>query len=185
MSVFPRKLKRDLLIAGGLEVTGNTTLTGSLVQTGAQTFTGRATFNGGIVETVQSLTGAACARPGSTAGTALLGYGISKVALTIASATGAANFDLKLNGPVAAGVHKFINLSHTGASTYETKVMSATTTVTFFGSTGNAIQLTTDWVSPKTAGFHLIGVTTAQWAIIGANAASTQWSITGATFGTT
>jgi hypothetical protein len=134
---------------------------------------------------VQSLTGAACARPGTTAGTPLLGYGISKVALTIASASGAANFDLRLNPPSAIGVHKFIFLSHTGATTYETKIMpSATTTVLFWGTTANAIQLTTDWVSPVTAGFHLVGLST-QWAVVGSNLASTQWSICGATFGTT
>jgi len=191
MPTYPRKLNRDLLIAGGLEVTGNSTLTGTVTVTGAQTFTGAPTFagqitaNAGVAETVQTLTGAACARPGTTAGTPLLGYGVSVVAVTKADATGAANFDLRLNPPVAPGVHKYIFLSHTGASTFETKVMpSATTTVLFWGTTANAINMTTDWLSPVTAGFHLVGVTT-QWAVVGANLASTQWSISGATFGTT
>ena len=213
MAVFPRrKVNHDFLVDGGLEVTGNTTvagnatITGTLTQTGVATFTAAPVLSAGIaslgavtaqkaavtmstggymVEHVQSLTGAACARTGTTAGTPLVGYGVSKVALTIASASGAANYDLRLDPPSAIGVHKYIFLSHTGASTYETKVMpSATTTVLFWGTTANAIQLTTDWVSPVTSGFHLIGLST-QWAIVGSNLASTQWSICGATFGTT
>jgi len=44
MAVFPRKLKRDLLIDGGLEVTGNSTLTGNATITGTLTQTGVATF---------------------------------------------------------------------------------------------------------------------------------------------
>ena len=195
MPIKPRKLNRDLLIAGGLEVTGNTTLTGALTMAASPTLTaGVSALKGAIVcstggymtEHVQTLTGAACARPGTTAGTPLVGYGISVVALTKAAATGAANYDLRLNPPSAVGVHKYIFLSNSGASTFETKVMpSATTTVLFWGTTANAIQLTTDWVSPMPAGFHLVGITT-QWAVVGVNGLqSTQWSICGATFGTT
>jgi len=210
MPFYPRKLKHDFLIDGGLEVTGNTTLTGNITHTGTLTQTGVATFTaapvfsagvasigtvsaqkaaivmstgGYLAEHVQSLTGAACLRPGTTAGTAMVGYGLTKVALTLAQATGAANFHLKLSNPVVAGVHKYLVISRaTGASTYEVWVSNESSDQTFYGTTADGIKMTTDWASPNPVGFHFVGITTDQWATLTVNGLqSSQWSYTGTT----
>jgi len=47
MPFYPRKLKHDFLIDGGLEVTGNTTLTGTLRQVGVATFVAAPVFSAG------------------------------------------------------------------------------------------------------------------------------------------
>jgi|GEM_PF-5135102 len=197
MAVFPRKLKRDLLIDGGLEVTGNSTLTGAVTAAGGVGITGSLAASavagalvcasgGYMSDYVQSLTAADCERTGTT-GTRILGYGITKVTLTKAAATGAANFQLVLAGPVKAGAHKYLVLTRaTGASTFEVWISNLTSALTFYGSTADAIKLTTDWVSPNPAGFHFVGITTAQWAALSVNGLqSTQWSYTVSTFSAT
>jgi hypothetical protein len=186
MPFYPRKLKHDFLIDGGLEVTGNTTLTGTLAQVGVATFTASPVFSAGVTlaaqksgitfstggyftEHVESLTGSVCYTT-KRAGTALLGYGVSNVALTVSQASDAVDFAVKVAGPVAAGVHKYINISRaTGASTYECHVLTAASSQVFYGSTANCIQFTTDaMLGGSPASVHLLGVTTKQWAVVGA-----------------
>ena len=147
---------------------------------------GGITLNAGIIEPVQSLTAADCERTGTT-GTRILGYGITKASLTKAAATGAANFQLVLAGPVAAGVHKTLVLTRgTGASTFEVWISNLTSALTFYGTTADAIKLTTDWVSPNPAGFQFVGISTVQWACLTVNGLqSTQWAYAGSTFSAT
>jgi hypothetical protein len=139
----------------------------------------------GLVEAVQSLTGAASYTTAST-GVRISGFGLTVVALTKAE-TAACNWALELDSPPVAGVHKYIALSRaTGASTYELRVMAPSTLTTFYGSTGNCLLFTTDWVSPAPATVHLIGVTSAAWAVVGGyGGGTTQWAVVGSTKGNT
>lgn len=194
MSVFPRrKVNHDFLVDGGLEVTGNTTLTGAVTFAAAPVFSAGAaslgavtaqkspiilSTGGYVAEHVQSLTGAACIREGTTAGTPMVGYGVTKVALTKAQATGAANFHLKLANPVVAGVHKYVLISRaTGASTFEVWISNESSAQTWYGSTYDGMKLTTDWTGLNPAGFHFIGISTDQWAALTIDGLqSSQWS---------
>ena len=186
------KFKRQIIAAGGITSTGGiqidaaSTFAGALTVTGALTQTGLGTFGGGIAESVQALTAADCERTGTT-GTRILGYGITKVTLTKAAATGAANFQLVMAGPAAVGIHKTLVLTRaTGASTFEVWLSNLTSALTFYGTTADAIKLTTDWVSPNPAGFQFVGITTAQWAALTVNGLqSSQWAYGVSTFSAT
>jgi hypothetical protein len=180
------KFRRQIIAAGGIDSTAGCEFDAASTFNGAVTFAALDTFNAGIAETVQSLTAADCERTGTT-GTRILGYGITKASLTKADATGAANFQLVLAGPVAAGVHKTLVLTRaTGASTFEVWISNLTSALTFYGTTADGIKLTTDWKSPNPAAFQFVGITTAQWAALTVNGLqSSQWSYTGTTFSAT
>ncbi len=189
MSVFPRKLRRDLLIAGGLEVTGNTTLTGTLKQTGVATLTAAPVLSAGIsalkagiiastggyvADKVQTLTDyAALTDTGgsSKAGyQAIIGYGVTAITVTGTSGTTAGStanmLVFKLNPPIKAGVVKEIYITGSSASTKTVKIRTATSTHTFFGSTQNAIGFTT---AVNNLGYgwpiKLRALSTTQWAL--------------------
>ncbi len=210
MSVFPRKLRRDLLIAGGLEVTGNTTLTGTLKQTGVATFTADPVFTGGIpsvaltaqaagivmaaggyvADKVQTLNDYAVLTDtggSSKAGfTAILGYGVTAITVTGTSGTTAGStanaLIFKLNSPIAAGVLKEIYVTGTSASTKEVSVRTATSTHTFFGSTKNSFTFTTT-VNDLGIGWpiRLRALSTTQWALNLPGKLSTAMTLAGAT----
>ncbi|HUU99163.1 MAG TPA: hypothetical protein VM487_25805 [Phycisphaerae bacterium] len=208
MPMKPRKLNRDLLIAGGLEVTGNTTITGTLAQVGVATFTAAPVFSAGltnaaqksgiimstggyIAEKVQTLNDyAALTDTGgsSKAGyQAILGYGVTKISVTGTSGTtaGSTSNDLvfKLSSPIKAGVLKEIYITGTSASTKVVSIRTATSTHVFFGSTKNSIAYTTT-VNNLGFGFPLLlrGLSTTQWALGPlAGIPSTASAIAGAT----
>ena len=210
MPFYPRKLKHDFLIDGGLEVTGNTTITGTLTQTGVATFAAAPVLSAGIAslgavsaqkaavtlstggyvaEHVQALTGAGSYTTVRT-GTPILGYGVTKISVTKAESSNACNFAYVLANPSAVGAQKFIFVNKaTGASTQEIKIMSSSTLVTFYGTTSNAIVITSDAMKQRPVGVHLIGLatgTTRRWAVLNAPlSSSTEWTVCGATKGNT
>jgi hypothetical protein len=197
------KFRREIIAAGGIQSTGGLQITAASTFVGAVTFTaapilaaGISSNKGAIVNStggyiadhVQTWTGANCERVGTTGVHKMTGYGVTKVALTKAEATGAANFQLVLGNPVRAGVHKYVFISRaTGASTYDIRLSNESSAQTFYGSTWDAILLSTDFVGPNPFGVHLIGITTDQWAICQMlpGTASTQYGLGGSTFSAT
>jgi hypothetical protein len=189
------KFRREIIAAGGI------TSTGGLQITAASTFVGAVTMTGGIlgvkgpivcstggylVDHVQALTAADCERVG-TSGTKMVGYGVTRATLTLAAATGAANFQLVLGNPVRAGVRKSVLLTRaTGASTFDIRISNESSAQTFYGTTADGIVVTTDYKSPNPASFEFMGVTTDQWACLTVSGLqSSQWSYTGTTFSAT
>jgi hypothetical protein len=124
---------------------------------------------GYVADKVESLTGAVCYTT-KRAGTALLGYGVSAVALTLAQASDAVDFAVKLSDPIHAGVRKTILVSWatgTVTSTYQFSVRTDTSTKTFYGTTCNAATFTTDAMKSVTPrALDLVGMSTDQWAVL-------------------
>lgn len=110
------------------------------------------------VDNVQSLTG-------KSTGTAVLGYGLTKIEVASATESGSNDYVFRLNGPVAPGVHKYIIVSGASASTKTISVRTLTSLQTFFGSTYNSIGWTTTINNPPSCA-HLIGLSTTQWAVV-------------------
>lgn len=189
------KFRREIIAAGGISSTGGIDITAASTFVGAVTMTGGivgvkgpivCSTGGYLVEHVQNMTAAQCERTG-TAGTPSAGYGITNWSLTKAAATGAANFQCVLGNPVVAGVHKYLTVYRaTGASTFEVWISNESSAQEFYGTTADAIKLTTDWKSPNPASFHFVGVSTNQWACLTVDGLqSTQWSYTQSTFSAT
>lgn len=197
------KFRREIIAAGGITSTGGLQITAASTFVGAVTFTAAPVFSAGVsalaapiiaatggyfADNVQTWTAANCERVGTTGVHKMLGYGVTKVSLTKAAATGAANFQLVLGNPVRAGVHKYVFIERaTGASTFDIRLSNESSAQTFYGTTWDAIILTTDFVGPNPFGVHLVGITTDQWAICQMlpGAASTQYGLGGSTFSAT
>ena len=124
----------------------------------------RQVMAGGMAYKVQRLTG------GSTA-TQVLNHGVTYITSTAGGT--AATHAYGLQNP-QAGLRKVI-LADVN-STREVKVITASTTVLFYGSTNNAIIFSTGAVLPKR--IELVGLSGTEWAVI---QTSTGVSLAGST----
>lgn len=162
MSQYPPHFKRPLLLAAGFETRAPSTLKGNLVfSTGAAK-----------IDHVQSLTG-------KSTGTEINNYGITKIiAVSGTESATAARWIYTLAAP-ETGVEKILLVQ---ADTTETiQVRTGTSLLTFFGSTFNALEWSTNGAStmgPPIA--RLVGVSTDQWAVdvAGSTAGITQQGAT-------
>jgi hypothetical protein len=128
--------------------------------------------DGFTVDHVQSLTG------GST-GEAVLGYGVTQIAVASGTESATTEFTFRLNPPVAPGVHKFVVVSGASASTKTIRLRTLTSEACFFGSTVNQFSWSTTVNNPSD-GLHLVGLTSTVWALLNRKF-STAGTLAGAT----
>jgi len=197
------KFRREIIAAGGITSTGGLQITAASTFVGAVTFTAAPIFTAGVssitggliagtggylAEKVQTLQDSdSISDTGGVSGTAILGYGVTKI--TVTGATGAStagstrnDLTFKLNPPIKAGVLKEIWITGTSASTKVVSIKTATSTHTFFGTTKNSVAFTTAVSELGFAGaaLHLRGLSTTQWAVSAFGKLSTAAAFAGA-----
>jgi hypothetical protein len=145
------KFRKKILATQGIDSTGNSTWAGT------QTFGGAVTFTARRADPIQALTGA-------STGTQVTNYGITKIVNASATESGTgARLVYTIANPVA-GVRKTLIVQ--ADTTRTIQVRTATSLLTFMGSTFNALEWSTGGAStmgPPVA--ELIGITSAQWAV--------------------